>query len=261
MNSKSFDYKRIAEGYANDRPWLHKQVIEKLWDKYDIIDKCEMGLDIGCGAGLSTKALKLICNNVLGTDISPEMIMVSKIFCSQEGYSFLTCMAEELTVEANTFDIVTAAGVMNWVDESALLPNLYKSLKEKGLVLIYDFWISDKMEDNSAFTDWFYNQYLVEFPKPKRKEFKWTAEIVAPYKFIILEQEEYEKECPMNMEQFIRFILLQSNVIAQVEEKGKDIEFVKSWFYKTLTPIWKRENETLIFDGYSWYIAKNNNLI
>ena len=258
MNPKSFDYLRIAEGYANDRPWLHKQVIEKFRDKYNIIDELEMGLDIGCGAGLSTRALKLICKNVLGTDISPEMIKVSKIFCEKEGYSFLTCMAEELILEAGTFDIVTAAGVMNWVDESILLPNLYKALKRNGLVLIYDFWILDKIKDNSAFTDWFHNQYLLEFPKPKRKEFKWSDDIVAPYKFKILEQEEYTMEYSMNMEQFIGFILLQSNVIAQVEEKGNDIEFIKSWFYKTLTPIWKRENETLLFEGYSWYIAKNS---
>ena len=70
MNNKSFDYKRIAEGYK-DRPFLHKQVMEQL--KNDMhIDHFQNGLDVGCGAGLSTRGLKLICDNVTGTDISEE---------------------------------------------------------------------------------------------------------------------------------------------------------------------------------------------
>ncbi|MDE6687335.1 MAG: class I SAM-dependent methyltransferase, partial [Lachnospiraceae bacterium] len=36
------------------------------------------GLDVGCGAGLSTRALKLICDSVTGTDISAEMIQTCK---------------------------------------------------------------------------------------------------------------------------------------------------------------------------------------
>ena len=59
MNNKSFDTKRIAEGYAN-RPWLHKYVIEQIKLDYPTKFNYKNGLDVGCGAGLSTKALKLI---------------------------------------------------------------------------------------------------------------------------------------------------------------------------------------------------------
>lgn len=62
MDNKAFDSKRIAHGYAK-RPWLHKSVIEKIKQDCslpkDYIFK--NGLDVGCGAGLSTKALRLIC--------------------------------------------------------------------------------------------------------------------------------------------------------------------------------------------------------
>lgn len=74
MTPKDFDFRRIAEGYKN-RPFLHKQVIERF--QKDITDHIfPNGLDIGCGAGLSSKALKLICRHVTGTDISDEMIAV-----------------------------------------------------------------------------------------------------------------------------------------------------------------------------------------
>ena len=63
MKNTDFDYKRIAEGYRN-RPFLHKQVIAKFQE--DIGERhFALGLDIGCGAGLSTKALKDICAKVM----------------------------------------------------------------------------------------------------------------------------------------------------------------------------------------------------
>ena len=70
MDNKSFDSKRIALGYAK-RPWLHKSVIEQLRTDCNLGGdyRFRNGLDVGCGAGLSTKALKLICDKVTGTDI------------------------------------------------------------------------------------------------------------------------------------------------------------------------------------------------
>ncbi len=45
MNNKSFDNKRIAEGYAK-RSWLHKRIIMEL--KTVIESEFKNGLDVGC---------------------------------------------------------------------------------------------------------------------------------------------------------------------------------------------------------------------
>ena len=83
MDHKAFDIRRIAQGYK-ERPFLHKNVMELFKQ-----DFCEMnferGLDVGCGAGLSTKALKLICKEVTGTDVSGEMISVAREVCEGNG--------------------------------------------------------------------------------------------------------------------------------------------------------------------------------
>ena len=52
MNNKSFDSKRIAEGYAK-RPWLHKSVMGNLKKDLNLAEtyKFRNGLDVGCGAG------------------------------------------------------------------------------------------------------------------------------------------------------------------------------------------------------------------
>ena len=181
MNNQSFDSKRIAEGYK-ERPFLHKQVIEQFL-KDSSEQQYQNGLDVGCGAGLSAKALKMICRNVTGTDISPEMIAVAQEICGEEGYTFFPCKAEEVPHPAVPYDIVTAAGVVQWVERDAFLRNLHRIMCPDGEVLIYDFCISDRMAGCEAYTAWWYEQYLKEFPKPYRNEQVWTQADVEPEGF------------------------------------------------------------------------------
>lgn len=53
MDSRDFDFQRIAEGYKK-RPFLHKQVVERFG--MEVTGRSfSRGLDMGCGAGLSSK--------------------------------------------------------------------------------------------------------------------------------------------------------------------------------------------------------------
>lgn len=117
MKSTDFDTKRIAEGYRN-RPFLHRQVIETFQE--DIGGRhFALGLDIGCGAGLSTKALKAICERVIGSDISPEMIRAAQEVCGQdETITYIVSSAEEIAIPEEKADIVTAAGAIQWIDRA-----------------------------------------------------------------------------------------------------------------------------------------------
>ena len=88
MDGRFFDDRRIAKGYAKDRPFLHTQVIDMV--KKECIGSriFQNGLDVGCGAGLSTRALKALCNEVTGIDISGEMIEEAKTLYTEPGYAF-----------------------------------------------------------------------------------------------------------------------------------------------------------------------------
>lgn len=155
MDKINFDMKRIAEGYLN-RPWLHKKVIERFVSDCEITSNFHNGLDVGCGAGLSTKALRLICDQVTGTDVSEQMIQVCKEeYKNDKEYSFYRAKAEETKEPIEKYDIVTAAGMVNWVDRDLFLENMNYVLQEQGVLLIYDFWITDKMEGNNEYTNWY----------------------------------------------------------------------------------------------------------
>lgn len=254
MNNKSFDDKRIASGYAKDRPFLHSQMIELIKKDMDIKESFAKGLDVGCGAGLSSKALKMICDRVTGTDISGEMVAEASALYPNPPYDFFQSSAEEIKAPENTFDIATAAGVIGWVEEEKFLPNLSKIMKNNGVLIIYDFWITDQMQGNAVYTDWWHQSYLKNFPKPPRKENVWTQEMIEPYGFEMKKQKECLFEYEFDLESFVRFMMLQSNVNAQIEEKGKTLEIIRKWFEQALAPIFKGERKTLIFKGYYWWL-------
>ena len=123
MDNRSFDSKRIALGYAK-RPWLHKSVIEQLLCDCNLDEsyKFKNGLDVGCGAGLSAKALRLICDKVTGTDIADSMVEVCKeLYGDDKAYSFYVAKAEETKLSDTKYDIVTDAGFCQLVDELAVV--------------------------------------------------------------------------------------------------------------------------------------------
>ena len=221
MESKSFDYERIARGYANDRPFLHGQVIDLIKKDLRINENFRNGLDIGCGAGLSTKALRLLCDRVTGVDISGEMIAAAKALYQDDAYTFFQSSAEDIKASARSFDVATAAGVVNWVDEKRFLTNLGPLMQENGLFIVYDFWITDRMKGNDAYTGWWHERYLKEFPRPPRKEKAWTREMALPYGFVLKTRRDYRLEYDFDREAFIRFMMIQSNVNVQIEEGGK----------------------------------------
>ena len=72
-----FSFQRVAEGYANHRPFYHPLVMEKIRQHINLKGKCNNALDIGCGTGLSTIALKELADNVTGIDSSEEMIAMA----------------------------------------------------------------------------------------------------------------------------------------------------------------------------------------
>lgn len=255
MGQNSFDFRRIAEGYK-DRPFLHKQVIERF--RREVTNQeFARGLDAGCGAGLSSRALKRICRHVTGADLSDEMVKAAREMCEdREGYDFIVSRAEEIPAVEGGYDIVSAAGAAPWIEMGAFLGNLRKIMCEEGYVLIYDFGISDRMKGNGSYTEWWHEAYLKEFPRPFRNEHVWTAEDVRPYGFSMLWQEQYEMEYEFDKDSFVRFMMLQSNVNAKIEGEGRDAEEVKKWLEQSLAPVFHKEKETLLFTGYSWYIKR-----
>lgn len=140
------------------------------------------------------------------------------------------------------------------MDRVRFLSNTIRLLPEDGLLVIYDFCITDKMRRCKAYTDWWHNEYLKRYPKPPRDEKIWTAEDVEPFGFKLQKQTGFEVTYEFNKAAFTRFMMTQSNVNAKIEGEGQDSEVVKKWFEESLEHIFEDEKRELIFEGYIWYL-------
>ncbi|MBQ9135606.1 MAG: class I SAM-dependent methyltransferase [Lachnospiraceae bacterium] len=219
------------------------------------MEHLENGLDVGCGAGLSTKALRILCEHVTGTDISPEMIAVCNKLYTDSSYTFYVSKAEENPIPIKPYDIITAAGVVNWVDKDMFLDNAEKILKDNGFIVVYDFWISDRMGYEPKYTEWYQEQYLKKFPKPYRKENVWQQHDLTDA-FEMEKQVTYELRYEFSLEEFIDFMMIQSNVNERIEKGILSVEEVRHWMESSLRPIFDNRKRTLLFEGYNWYIRK-----
>ena len=99
----------------------------------------EKGLDIGCGTGKSTTAIKKYCKTVVGVDPSKSMLQKTK---PMDGISYQYFDGKHLNFSPKTFDIVTLAGSWWYAKSQILLNEILKVSKTTTVIILYDFKIA-----------------------------------------------------------------------------------------------------------------------
>lgn len=248
-----FAFKRVAEGYAAHRPYYHPLIMKKIRACTGLEGKFAKALDVGCGTGLSTVGLLEIAGYVTGTDNSPEMIAVAQVN-NEDEIPYIHAPAERLPFKDRSFDLLTVCGAINWIDRLQFFPEARRVLKEKGWVIIYDNFITEDMHENPAYTRWYQEQYLTRYPKPARDESPLTLSECDSHGFHIANDEPYTNEIGFSLDEYIDFIMTQSNVIVAVDTGKEDAAGVKMWLRNTLAPGFPEKKGTFIFRGYIWYL-------
>ena len=124
----------IAEHYFAYRPPLHKLILKKALNSQTF----EKGLDVGCGIGNSSIALKAFCAKVTGID--PSKHMIDKAI-HHEDITYINSDLFHLPNNDRDYDIITFAGSLFYTKSQELLDKILMITREKGTVLIYDFKI------------------------------------------------------------------------------------------------------------------------
>jgi predicted TPR repeat methyltransferase len=104
--------KVLLDELAYDTP----KALAELAREYAETPRFERALDLGCGTGLSGRALAGLCQAIVGVDLSPNMLAIAE---EKGGYAELHA-ADLLTfLESDTsrFDLVIASDVLNYLGE------------------------------------------------------------------------------------------------------------------------------------------------
>ncbi len=247
-----FDPKSAAERYATGRPYFHPHVVSRIQAYLSLTESVSRALDVGCGTGLSTIALKAIARHVVGIDSSAEMIALAP---PDPRITYGVAPAENIPVNNDDFDLITLSSVFHWISRSAFLGEARRVLRSHGWLIVYDNYFSARMAENPTFHTWWRERYLTKYPSPLRAWVGFAAEDVEKEGFTLVGQEDYQNVVRFSVETLVDYIVTQSNIIAAVEGGKERIADIRQWLTASVTPFFAdRAAATFMFHGPIWYL-------
>ncbi|HXH70278.1 MAG TPA: class I SAM-dependent methyltransferase [Pyrinomonadaceae bacterium] len=249
-----FSPKTAAVRYAKGRPFFHQLVIQRAKDFLPDDKLLQFALDVGCGTGLSSVALKEIAENIIGTDISREMIVLAP---KDKNITYFVSDAENLPFNEGEFNLITISQAVHWLNRKKFFSEARRVLKEKGWLIIYDNYFSGQILENPRFQIWYQESYLRKYPIPPRNWASFDGEDTEKGGFNLLKYERIENTIGFSLEELTNFLLTLTNVIAAVEGGNEEITDVKFWLAENLKSFFKNTAEAnILFNAPIWFLQR-----
>jgi ubiquinone/menaquinone biosynthesis C-methylase UbiE len=250
-----FSFRSAAERYARGRLYFHPLIVSRIRKFLSLKRPVSDALDVGCGTGLSTVALKEIARHVIGVDASAEMLALAP---RGNGLTFLAARAENLPFREAEFDLISVAQVIHWVERDGFLREANRILHPGGWLVVYDDYFSPGEAEDSELGQWYKTEYLERYPAPPRAEITFTAENTEPFGFRLMRDECHQHRIALSLTALTDYLVTQSNVIAVVEGGKETIEETRARLMKGLAPLFRDAREkNFLFNAPIWYLVSN----
>ncbi len=241
---------RMAAGYAFSRPAVHPRIVERIREDLRIASPAARALDIGCGAGRSTAALEPIARRVVGLD--PVRGMLAHRRAVAPGASFVVGRAERLPFSARSFDIVTAAGALNYVDLEAFLPELARVLDPTGVMVVYDYSAGRRLRSCGALEAWYAEFERRYPPKPGYDmDVRTLAYDRAGLRLDAIQT--FEVPVPMALQPYVAYAMSETGVELALASGVPEAD-IRTWCESTLAGVLSHEPRDVLFDAYVAYV-------
>jgi SAM-dependent methyltransferase len=249
-----FSSKSAAERYTAGRPYFHPLVIERIRTFLSLTSSVACAIDVGCGTGLSSVALKEIAGGVVGIDASTEMLAWA---ARDERVRYAAADALQLPFHEDEFDLMTLSSAFHWLDRQKFLREASRVLRPQGWLVVYDNYFSGRMKENVAFEGWYRGGYLRRYPPPPRAYASFTQADAAGEGFHLAGDEQYQNSISFSVEGLRDYLTTHSNVIAAVEGGSEEISAVRLWLRENLKPLFGNlQAATFLFHGPIWYLKR-----
>jgi SAM-dependent methyltransferase len=239
-----YDSERLADGYAFDRPPVHEIILRSA----RLDRQADHALDIGCGAGLSTAALAPLAAQVTGLEPIPAMLAHRRTVAPHA--RFIVGQAERLPFAPESFDLVAAAGSLNYADLPSALAEIARVLTRDGTFLLYDFSVGRRSVSGNELAGWFAS-FEQRFPWPPGWQPLDVHELpLAAYGLRLVGYAEAETRLPMAFDAYLRYVLSEVNVENAVARGACSAEEASYWCQETLKAVFADGEVTVIIPGY-----------
>jgi SAM-dependent methyltransferase len=248
-----YDSDRLAAAYAFSRPPVHERILPHA----RLDRRAEHALDIGCGAGLSTAALVPLARRVTGLEPAPTMLAYGRTV--SPAAAFVVGAAETLPFPAGTFDLVAAAGSLNYADLPVALAEIARVLTEDGRLVLCDFSVGRRSVTGDDLVRWFAS-FEQQFPPVAAG---WlpieVRQLPLPiYGLQLLDYAEVETRLPMGFEVYLRYALSEVNVHSAIQRGACSAEEARDWCHETLQAVFADGDVTVVIPGYVATIGRTD---
>lgn len=244
---------RLAAGYAFSRPPVHPLVIERIAAHRTLDGRSvARALDVGCGAGRSTAALAPIAARVVGLEPAGPMLVHRRAVAPQA--SFVVGRAEHLPFETASFDLITAAGALNYTDRERSLGEIARVLAPAGVLAIYDFSSGRRSRQASSLAAWF-DEFEGRYPYPPGYVMDVQALEYGRVGLQLAAYEPFEVAVTLDFDAYLAYVLTEANV-ARAIASGVPEADVTAWCRKSLTAVFAPRSLAVLFTGYIAYVIR-----
>lgn len=244
MNDNPFDRPGAAERYAAGRPDFHARVIKRVGRRVAPHGRLDRALDIACGTGQSTRALRSLAEYVIGVDAAPGMLAAAP---SLAGTGYAAARAEALPFADASFELANVALALHWFDRRRFLAEASRVLRPGGHLVIYDSGFRGEMVGQPRFGDWV-QAYYARYPRPPRAGGEISHKQAARARLALQHRESFAHDLIMTREDFVAYLTSQSNAIAATA-RGETFDTIAAWIHDSVDDFFVGEPRTLRFSG------------
>ncbi len=237
----------MPAGYATARPPVHPLIVGRI-RRALTGRRFQRALDVGCGAGLSTRPLAQVAENCIG--LEPVEAMLQWHVQIAPGAAFLAARAETIPLRPHSVDLIATAGSLNYVDLSRFFPEAVRVLTPGGVLVVYDFSPGRSFIDGPELDRWF-SEFERRYPWPRGRAKEISPESLAHIHplFRVTRAERFEIPLPMTAESYTAYMMTETNV-GDAVARGTPAEAVRSWCRETLAPLFAGTVREVVFSGY-----------
>jgi len=220
--------------YASARPALHDRAIDLIrrWAAAP-----RRGLDVGCGTGLSTRALAEFAQEAVGVDISEEMLNARE---SDSRAMYVRAAAEGLPFADSVFDLATVASAIHWFERDATR-EISRVLQPAASLVVYDVWFPAQMVGVEEFHNWMTTEIGSRYRSVPKNDF--DAAGLAEFGFNRAWREDIDVPVRLSLAGLTTYLMTHSERISAIVKGQETEEEQRQFLTSSLAQFFKGDDE------------------
>ena len=231
-----------AADYHRFRPYHHERTLRRA---FRLATPAKgLSLDVACGTGLSTVALRRLGIGAIGLDLSLPMLRVAQRVA---GVPVMQAKAEALPVPDASCALITCGSGIHWLDHGQFWCEARRAVRLSALLVAYDHGFLGESEALPDFSSWYRDRYMTKYPAPPRHH--PPTDGTEPVGFTCLGDETFTERIPLDHAHIVGYLLTQSNTIVAPTRGEEDHEQIAAWLTAETAQFFDNSNQLIAF-GY-----------